>query len=60
MQKHKFSSVSLTLRDSDFVEIFDPQGISTIYSCQFCPSFRAKRMLPFGWTLRMPMRPISS
>ena len=24
------------------------------------PSFRAKLMLTFGWTLCMPMRPISS
>ena len=47
-------------RKSNFVEIFHPQGISAIYYCQFCPSFRAKPMLPFGWTLRMPMRPISS
>ena len=28
MAKHKFASISLTVRDkSDFVEIFDPQGI---------------------------------
>ena len=47
-------------RYSDIVEIFDPQGISPIYSCQFCPSFRTKLILPFGWTLRLPMRPISS
>ena len=58
MQKHKSPSISLTVRH--FVEIFHPQGISAIYFCQFCPSFRAKLMLPFGWTLRMPMRPISS
>ena len=58
MQKHKFASTSLTV--CDFVEIFDPQGISAIYSCQFCPSFRIKLMLPFGWALRMPVRPISS
>ena len=48
------------VRYSDFVEIFHPQGISAINSCQFCPSFRAKLMLPFGWTLRMLIRPISS
>ena len=24
------------------------------------PSFRAKLMLPFGWTLRLPMHPIFS
>ena len=47
-------------RQSDFVKILHPQGISAIYSCQFSPSFRAKFVLPFGWTLRMPMRPISS
>ena len=41
-------------RKSNFVEIFHPQGISAIYYCQFCPSFRAKPMLPFGWTLRIP------
>ena len=35
-------------RQSDFVKIFDAQGISAIYSCQFCPSFRAKLTLPFG------------
>ena len=28
MEKHKFASISLTMRDkSDFIEIFDPQGI---------------------------------
>ena len=44
----------------NFVEIFHRQGISAIYCCQFCPSFRAKLMLPFGWTVHMPMCPISS
>ena len=97
MQKHKFASISLTVRDraissklstnrvsqnfqifaknaktqicfyllnrarySNFIKVFNPQGISAIYTCQFCPSFRIKLMLPFGWTLRMSMRPISS
>ena len=44
----------------NFVEIFHPQGISAIYSCQFCPSLRAKLTIPFGWILHMAMRPIST
>ena len=39
MAKHKFASISLTVRDSDFVEIFDPQGVRAMYSWQFSKNF---------------------
>ena len=39
MAKHKFAFISLTLRDSDFVEIFDPQGVRAMYSWQFSKNF---------------------
>ena len=39
MEKHKFASISLTVQDSDFVKMFDPQGIWHVYSWQFSKDF---------------------
>ena len=39
MAKHKLAFISLTMRESNFIEIFDPQGISGIYSFQFSKNF---------------------
>ena len=58
MQKHKFPSISLTMRDRAISSKFSIHWVSP-QSTQFCPSTRAQLMLSFGWTLRMPMCPIS-
>ena len=40
MEKHKFASISLTVRDRAISsKIFDPQGISEMYSWQFSKNF---------------------
>ena len=39
-KKHKFASISLTVRDRAISSKFSTHSaISAIYSCQFCPSF---------------------
>ena len=61
MQIHKFASISLTMRDRAILSKFSIHRVSQQSTlANFVPSFRAKLMLSFGWTLRMPMRSISS
>ena len=61
MEKHKYACISLTVRDRAILSKFSTHRVSQQSTlANFVPSFRAKLMLPFGWILRMPMRPISS
>ena len=59
-QKNFFSpKMAAILNFSNFCQKRKKQKFASI-SLTVQDRFRAKLMLPFGWTLRMPMRPISS
>ena len=44
MEKHKFASISLTVQDSDFVEIFEPQESEKCTLGNFQKIFRSPKM----------------
>ena len=60
-EKQKFASISLTVRDRAISLKFSTHRVSQQSTlADFVQTFRAKLVLPFGWTLCMPMHPISS
>ena len=60
MEKHKFASISLTVQDRAISSKFSIHRVSQQSTLTNFASFRTKLMLPLWWTLRMPVRPISS
>ena len=59
--KNKFASISLAVRDRAISSKFSTHRVSQQSTLgNFVQFFGAKLMLPFGWTLRMPMRRIYS